>query len=99
MRDIDEDGAPDNPGSVLWYQPTRTGQKDNYNLSLGVSATWSIPQDKNYRINVSKQQMQTSILCVNNMPKRLDFEIARLKNCMNHVSPEIHIIQVQTWWS
>ena len=42
MRDIDEDGA-DNPGSVLWYQPTRTGQKDNYNLSLGVSATWSNP--------------------------------------------------------
>ena len=45
MRDLDEDGAPDNQ-LILWYQPTRTGQKDNYNLSLGVSATWSIPQDK-----------------------------------------------------
>jgi len=46
MRDLDEDGAPDNPGSILYMQPTRTGQKDNYNLSLGVSATWSIPQDR-----------------------------------------------------
>ena len=65
MRDIDEDGAPDNPGSILWYQPTRTGQKDNYNLSLGVSATWSIP-------HLMRQQHAN---------KRLDFEIARLKNC------------------
>ena len=41
MRDLDEDVAPDNPGSILWMQPTRTGQKDNYNLSVGFSATWS----------------------------------------------------------
>ena len=27
MRDLDEDGAPDNPGSILWMQPTRTGSK------------------------------------------------------------------------
>ena len=46
MRDMDEDGAPDNPETILWMQPTRTGQKDNYNISIGVSATWSIPQDK-----------------------------------------------------
>ena len=46
MRDLDEDGAPDNPGSILWMQPTRTGQKDNYNLSVGFSATWSTPLDK-----------------------------------------------------
>ena len=40
------DGAPDNPGAILWNQPTRTGQKDNYNIGIGVSATWSIPLDK-----------------------------------------------------
>ena len=27
-------------------QPTRTGQKDNYNLSVGFSATWSRPLDR-----------------------------------------------------
>ena len=25
----------DNPGSVQFYDPVRTGQKDNYNLSIG----------------------------------------------------------------
>ena len=33
------DGIIDNPGKILFYMPTRTGQKDNYNLSLGLSAT------------------------------------------------------------
>ena len=28
------------------FVPTRTGQTDNYNLSVGVSATWSKPLDK-----------------------------------------------------
>jgi hypothetical protein len=46
MRDLNEDGSLDNPGGILYQVPTRTGQKDNYNISLGVSATWSIPQDK-----------------------------------------------------
>ena len=41
------DGAPDNPGDVLYYQvPVRTGQKDNYNLGIGFSMTWSTPTDK-----------------------------------------------------
>ena len=40
------DGAPDRPGEILWLQPTRTGQKDNYNLSVGISATWSRPLEK-----------------------------------------------------
>ncbi len=29
MRDLDEDGSLDNPGSILYHVPTRTGQKDN----------------------------------------------------------------------
>ena len=84
MRDIDEDGAPDNPGSILWMQPTRTGQKDNYNLSLGVSATWSIPQDKKLQ-DQCKKAAATQIALQQQLTanKRLDFEIARLKNCGN----------------
>ena len=41
----DDDGQIDNPGNILYYMPTRTGQKDP-NASVGVSATWSIPLDK-----------------------------------------------------
>ena len=82
MRDLDEDGAPDNPGSILWYQPTRTGQKDNYNLSVGVSATWSRPLDKKLQ-QQCKEAAQANIEMMQQLTanKRLDFEIARLKNC------------------
>ena len=82
MRDIDEDGAPDNPGDILYQVPTRTGQKDNYNLGIGFSMTWSTPLDKELQ-EQCKQAARTQIelnqqLVAN---KRLDFEIARLKNC------------------
>jgi len=82
MRDLDDDGSLDNPGDILYYVPTRTGQKDNYNLSLGVSATWSIPQDKKLQ-DQCKEAAATQIELQKQLTanKRLDFEIARLKNC------------------
>ena len=82
MRDLDEDGSLDNPGGVLYHVPTRTGQKDNYNISLGVSATWSIPQDKKLQ-DQCKEAAATQIALQQQLTanKRLDFEIARLKNC------------------
>ena len=38
VHDANDDKI-DNPGNVLYYVPTRTGQQDGYNLSAGVSAT------------------------------------------------------------
>ena len=82
MRDLNDDGSLDNPGNILYTVPTRTGQKDNYNLSVGVSATWSIPQDKKLQ-DQCKQAAATQIELQQQQiaNKRLDFEIARLKNC------------------
>ena len=82
MSDLNDDGVIDNPGDVLYFVPTRTGQKDNYNLSVGVSATWSIPQDKKLQ-DQCKQAAATQIALQQQLTanKRLDFEIARLKNC------------------
>jgi len=82
MRDLNDDGSLDNPGNILYHVPTRTGQKDNYNLSVGVSATWSIPQDKKLQ-DQCKQAAATQIELQQQQiaNKRLDFEIARLKNC------------------
>jgi len=82
MRDLNEDGSLDNPGGILYTVPTRTGQKDNYNLGIGFSATWSRPLDKKLQdqckeaaaANIALMQQTTA-------NKRLDFEIARLKNC------------------
>ena len=82
VHDADDDGQIDNPGNILYYMPTRTNQHDSYNVSLGVSATWSRPLDKKLQ-EQCKQAAQASInqmvqLTAN---KRLDFELARLKNC------------------
>ena len=80
--DADDDGVPDNPGEVLYYVPTRTGQKNNTNISVGVSATWSKPLDKKLQ-EQCKEAVTAQIALMNqtNANKRLDFEIARLKNC------------------
>jgi hypothetical protein len=82
VHDADDDGQIDNPGNVLYYVPTRTGQQDGYNLSAGVSATWSKPLDKELQklckdiaaANIALQEQTVA-------NKRLDFELARLKNC------------------
>jgi len=82
MRDLDEDGAPDNPGSILYTVPVRTGQKDNYNLGVGFSMTWSTPTDK--KLQALCKEAATAQIELNKQltaNKRLDFEIARLKNC------------------
>ena len=76
------DGVLDNPGDILFRKRTRTGQKDSYNLSLGFSATWSRPLDKKLQ-DQCKEAAQTNIDLQKQLTanKRLDFEIARLKNC------------------
>ena len=80
--DNDDDNIPDSPGEILYEIPTRTGQQDNYTISLGFSATWSKPLDKELQAQC-KQAAQANINLMTQTVanKRLDFEIARLKNC------------------
>ena len=82
MSDLDDDGVLDNPGSILYYVPTRTGQQEVYNLSAGLSATWSRPLDKELQAQC-KEAAATQIAWMEQQTanKRLDFELARLKNC------------------
>ena len=80
--DANNDDVPDNPGEILYYKPVRTGQKDSSTVSLGVSATWSKPLDKKLQ-EQCKEAAAANIAYMqqNTANKRLDFEIARLKNC------------------
>jgi len=80
--DADNDDVPDNPGQILYYKPVRTGQKDSTTVSLGISATWSRPMDKKLQ-EQCKEAAAANINLMNQSVanKRLDFEIARLKNC------------------
>ena len=82
MSDLNEDGVLDNPGEVLYHVPTRTGQKNNTNIAVGFSATWSKPLDKKLQDQCKEAaQANINLLTQQNANKRLDFEIARLKNC------------------
>ena len=80
--DSDNDDVPDNPGQILYYKPVKTNQKDSTTVSLGVSATWSKPLDKKLQ-EQCKEAAAANIAYMqqNTANKRLDFEIARLKNC------------------
>ena len=79
VHDANDDDVPDNPGNVLYYVPTRTGQKDGYNLSAGVSATWSKPLDKELQ-KICKEIAAANIALQEQTVanKRLDFEIEKL---------------------
>ena len=80
--DANNDDVPDNPGQILYYKPVRTGQKDSTTLSVGVSATWSKPLDKKLQEQCKEAAAANIALQQQNVAnKRLDFEIARLKNC------------------
>ena len=76
------DGILDNPGDIVFHKKTRTGQKDNYSLGIGFSMTWSTPTDKKLQ-ELCKQAAAANIQLMQqaHANKRLDFEIARLKNC------------------
>ena len=80
--DANDDDVPDNPGEILYYKPVKTNQKDSSTLSVGVSATWSKPLDKELQ-EKCKEAATTQIAWMQQQTanKRLDFEIARLKNC------------------
>jgi len=80
--DANDDGVPDNPGNVLYYQENYSGNKDSLGLNFGFALTFNIPLDNrfqdscldaaNTQINLQKQELNA---------KLLNYEIARLKNC------------------
>ena len=76
------DGQPDNPGNVLYYRPIRTGQKTNYSINGGITATISVPLDRSHVRSCRKAaEKQVALLDAQLADKRLNYEIARLKNC------------------
>ena len=76
------DGRPDNPGSVLFYKPVRTGQKTNFSVNGGITATFSIPLDRRHVQSCQKAaEKQVALLDAKLANERMVYEIKRLKNC------------------
>ena len=76
------DGNPDNPGTVIGYKTVRTGQKESYAISPGISLSWNIQLDRE-SIRLCKQAASTriSLLQAAYEDKRLSYELGRLKIC------------------
>ena len=78
------DGRPDNPGAILFYKPVRTGQKTNFSINGGITATISVPLDRSHvRACRAAAEKQVALLDAKLADSRLNYEIARLKNCAN----------------
>ena len=80
------DGVPDAvvDGQLepIWYKPIRTDMRANQSFNVGLSATLSIPMNRKLISqchDAAQAQINHQVQLTSN--KRLDFEIARLKNC------------------
>ena len=88
IQDIDSaNGVPDivDTGGEMtpsWFKPVRTDMRANQSFNVGLSATLSIPLNRKFQRQcheaAENQNAMAAQLVAN---KRLDFEIARLKNC------------------
>lgn len=80
--DANEDNVPDNPGNILFWQETPTGQKDSHAINYGISATFSIPLDGKLAARCKALgDAQLKLLEQALAHKKLDYEIGRLKHC------------------
>ena len=88
IQDIDSaNGVPDvvDSGGEMtpsWFKPVRTDMRANQSFNVGLSGTLSIPLNRKLMRQcheaAANQNAMAAQLVAN---KRLDFEIARLKNC------------------
>ena len=75
-------GEPDRAGHILYYRPIRTGQKTNFSVNGGITATISIPLDRSHVRSCQRAaEKQVALLDAQLADKRLNYEVARLKNC------------------
>ena len=77
------DGIPDNGwGSVAYYKPVRTGQKNSDDLNVGLSATDSFHPDGGIQERCKcAMRTQNKIQQKSLANKALDYTLARLRPC------------------
>ena len=76
------DGRPDNPGNILFHKLVRTGQKTNFSVNGGITAQISIPLDRSHIRTCRKAAIkQVELMEAALADKRLNYELARLRNC------------------
>ena len=81
--DADEDGVPDNPGDVLFDEIFYSGtNKDSFAINTGFSLNFTVPLDRKFQnqcLQAATTQVKIQQQVLEN--KRLDWAIARIKEC------------------
>tara|TARA_R100000149_G_scaffold59892_1_gene28937 strand:+ start:60 stop:650 length:591 start_codon:yes stop_codon:yes gene_type:complete len=78
----DSEGNLTNAGEILFYRENYSGNKDATSFNFGIAATISVPLDKRFqdaclKSATTQEKIQRQILS----KERLNYELARLKNC------------------
>ena len=88
IEDIDSpNGVPDivDEGGEMtpsWFKPVRTDMRANQSFNVGLSGTLSVPLNRKFQRQCHEAAANQNALAAQAVAnKRLDFEIARLKNC------------------
>ena len=79
---VDDDGNLLNPGKILYYQENYSGNKDSLGLNVGAALTFTFPLDNRFQnscLNAANTQIQLQRMELSKA--RLNYELARLKNC------------------
>ena len=79
---VDDDGNLTNPGEILFEQENYSGNKDSLGLNFGVALTFNIPLDNRFQdacLGAANTQIQLQRMELSKA--RLNYELARLKNC------------------
>ena len=78
-----DDGALVNPGSILYYKPTRTGQKENnMSISSGISLTFAIPlYRQSVRLCRAAMAKQVDLYTHQLEAKKLNYHASRINTC------------------
>jgi len=79
---VDDNGNLTNPGEILFEQENYSGNKDSLGLNFGVALTFTFPLDQRFqnaclKSATTQEKIQSQILS----KERLNYELARLKNC------------------
>ena len=78
----DENGNLTNAGEILFYRENYSGNKDSTSLNFGIAATISVPLDRRFQNACLKSATtQERIMRQQLSTARLNYELARLKNC------------------
>ena len=65
-----------------WFKPVRTDMRANQSFNVGLSGTLSVPLNRKFQRQCHEAAANQNALAAQAVAnKRLDFEIARLKNC------------------